>query len=128
MITWYDDIIKKKIMKANEKGLLAVGLVLKNQMKEMAHIQTGLLKNSMTYQTIDFKSPFGTEKGPKEGRSQPNEDERISRPKKGHVRAGSAVVYANAMNENHHWYTKAIDEFKRSRAIEKIYKAIFRKF
>lgn len=128
MVKWFEHKIDKKVNKAKSAYSMAIGQALVNQMSDMAHVRTGLLRNSITYIFHNFKSPFGKDKGPKKGRTIPEEEERVSQPPSGVMRVGSAVVYANAMEKNHGWASKGIDEFKRSQAAVSIGKAIFRKF
>lgn len=127
-VKWFDSMINKKVEKAKDAYSIGVGMILSNQMSEKAHVQTGLLRNSIIYKYNGQKKPFGTERGTHDGRNAPTIDEEISDPGQNILRVGSAVVYAGVMEKNHGWARGAIDEVKRSKSLEKLGKEIFRKF
>ena len=127
-VKWFDAKIEKKVDKAKDAYIHGVGNILVNQMSDFAHIRSGLLKNSMIYIYENHQEPFGTFRGKEEGRNEPTPDEAISKPPQGVLRAGSGLVYAGPMEKHHGWFSKTIDTIKADGSLEKLGKAIFRKF
>ena len=123
---WYGNKVKKAMNIYYDAFYKGLGELYVNQMSDMAHVQTGLLKNSITWTYKRTYSEFGRDKGPKEGRYIPEDTERVSHnPKK--LRVGSAVVYAAAMEKNHQWATKGKDYVQRSGNITVLARRLFRK-
>lgn len=104
--------------------LHGAGQIMVNQMAEFAHVDTGTLKNSVTYQLQDGTgSEFGTE-----GDGVPPDDAKVSRPdREDDVRSGSALNYAGAQEKHNGWASKGFDTVIGSGSLEKLADKIFGK-
>ncbi len=122
-VVWSDRMVKEMVGRAKRKFLHAAGQHATNQAAELAHVKSGTLKNSITYQTIEGGSEFSTQYGP----GVPPADAKIDKPADGDsVRVGSALVYANAQERNNAFMTKALDRIQGDGSLEKIAEEVFR--
>ena len=107
MMTWDDKDIKAKMEANKYKFLLAAGVLAKNQAVQNAHVVSGTLKNSITYQLKNEGSEFGTGGGtpPSDAKVEPPRDENL-------VRVGSALIYANAQERHNGFMSKTFDQIQ----------------
>jgi hypothetical protein len=108
--------IEKSVKRLTKKALHSVGNVIVNQMVEFAHVDTGLLRNSIMY-SLDTgeSSNFGSE-----GTGKPETKDKISRPTKDNsLRAGSGLVYAGSQEKHNAWASKGFDLVRRNGSIER---------
>ncbi len=122
-VVWSDRMVKEMVGRAKKKFLHAAGQHATNQAAELAHIKSGTLKNSITYQTQDGGSEFSTQYGP----GVPPAEAKVSSPTGGdRVRVGSALVYANAQERQNAFMTKTMDRITSDGSLEKIAEEVFR--
>jgi len=116
------DELRENYEKANRVYLIAAGEAIQNQMVDFAHVDTGTLKNSITYRLKDgTRSEFGTIKG-----STPPEEARISPPDKAdQVRVGSALTYAQAQEKANGWASKGFDTVIAAGDLQNLAKELF---
>lgn len=127
-VNWYGDEIKRRIEAKTPAFLRGVGEALINQMITSAHVDTGLLINSMNYKVFDgTQSMFGKEVGIRKTDKYPTEEDRVSTPEKGYVRAGSALVYAGPQERHNNWCTKSLDHFRREKNWLSVLKKVYGK-
>lgn len=123
MIVWHDDVVKRNMAQKKKQFLHAAGMACINQMASEAHIDTGLLKNSMHYELGTGEwSGFRMQDGPK----IPPAAARVGKPRdEDYVRCGSALVYAGPQERHNGWCSRALDALHRSGALAIIAKRIF---
>jgi len=102
--------------------LHGAGQLIQNQMVEFAHIDTGTLKNSITYKLQDST---GSEFGSVKGATPPAEAKINPADRKDHVRVGSALTYAQSQEKANGWATRGFDTVIATGNLEKLAEKIF---
>lgn len=111
---WEPAELNVEIAQGTKKLLISIGEALQNEFSANAPFATGLLANSMNYQTTTKTGKFGSQ-----GETTPSQDDLVSKPTKlNSVRAGSAVEYAAAVEKKQGKMVKSFDAFVASRIID----------
>lgn len=104
------------------KFLIGAGHIMVNQMTELTHVISGLLKNSIIFRLkTGEKSKFGSE-----GTGKPSADDEVSKPDDSDfVRIGSNVVYAGAYEKHTGTFAQAVDQVISDKSLIKLAEKIF---
>jgi len=123
MMVWNDEKARRGMEQKKKQFLHAAGMACINQMAAEAHIDTGLLKNSMHYETRTGEwSGFQTLHGPK----TPPADARVGKPAdEDYVRCGSALVYAGPQERHNGWCSRALDRLHAGGVLTALAKRVF---
>lgn len=97
-ITGSKDEILSALKKNIEKGLKAVGSAAEGYAKEDCPVDTGRLRNSITFAVGDYQSPANTNKHPSgQTNAEPEDYELNSEPDENMLYIGTNVEYAPAV-------------------------------
>ena len=122
IVKWNSGKVLDEYEKKQEQFLIGAGHIMVNQMTDLTHVITGLLKNSIIFHLKNGqKSNFGSE-----GTGRPKTDDEVSKSEsENYVRIGSAVVYAGAYEKHTGTFSKAIDQVISDKSLLKLAKKIF---
>lgn len=120
---WYQKGLDVKMLLGTRTLLFAAGEAMQNQMVYNAHVDSGLLSNSINYRTDeDKRGEFGSV-----GEAKADETVLVSKPTKDFtVRVGSAVKYAAAQEKHNGWASKSYDQIIASKTLERLADKVFK--
>lgn len=87
--------LKKDVEEKIQKALKAIGLQAETHAKENCPVDTGRLRNSITFATVSYQSPANTNKHPNgQADAEPSDYRLQGTPEKHEVVVGTNVEYA----------------------------------
>jgi hypothetical protein len=122
-VKWNSGKVIDEYEKKQHNFLIGAGHIMVNQMADLTHVISGLLKNSIIFRLkTGERSEYGTEE---EGR--PTAEDEVSKPDDpDFVRTGSNVVYAGAYEKNTGTFSQAIDQVISDKSLVKLAEKIFK--
>jgi len=120
---WNSGKVFAEYEKKQQNYLVGAGHIMVNQMVDLTHVISSLLKNSIIFRLkTGKKSDFRSE-----GTGKPTVEDEVSPPDDpDFVRVGSNVIYAGAYEKNEGTFAQSVDLVISNKSLVRLAKKIFK--